>query len=92
MIHHDYPVLAVEYGGQLMLDLVVFLLTLWNSLQSGQSSQRKLMNVFLRDGESFLCFITFIMLMDYLLLDNLRYYVLWVCKSCSCLVRFCDTF
>ena len=35
-----------------MLDVVIFLLTLWKSLQSGISSHTSLINVFLRDGES----------------------------------------
>ncbi|KIM63499.1 hypothetical protein SCLCIDRAFT_1214147 [Scleroderma citrinum Foug A] len=41
---------VVSWGGQLVLDVAVFLLTLWKSLQCGISSHRSLMFVCLRDG------------------------------------------
>ena len=89
--YYDYPVFSVaSWGGQLVVDVVVFLLTLWKSLQSGISSHRSLIYVFLRDGKSLLCFIAFIMFMN-LFLNNIRYYVLWVSKNHLCLVRLCHT-
>ncbi|KIM63494.1 hypothetical protein SCLCIDRAFT_1214135 [Scleroderma citrinum Foug A] len=61
-------VLAVAWGGQLMLDVVIFLLTLWKSLQSGISSHTSLINVFLRDGTMYFGVICAVSVMNLIVL------------------------
>ena len=52
--------IIVTCGGQLAFDAIIFLLTLWKSLQYGISNGTYSIYVLLRDGESFPSFVTFI--------------------------------
>lgn len=43
--------MAAAWSGQLVFDIIVFLLTLWQCLQTRMKGYKDLMGVFLRDGE-----------------------------------------
>ena len=50
--------MAAVWSGQLVFDVVVFLLTLWKCLQSRMKGYRDMVDVFLRDGKFFFAFWT----------------------------------
>ncbi|KIM63503.1 hypothetical protein SCLCIDRAFT_745712 [Scleroderma citrinum Foug A] len=68
---NGYPALAeAAWGAQLVLDVVIFLLTLWKSLQSRTSNHKSLMYVFLRDGTMYFGVISAVSVANLVILLN----------------------
>ena len=53
LIRYYAPIVtAAAWGGQLLFDLVVFILTLWRTVVICKSEHGNLLDIFLRDGDS----------------------------------------
>ena len=67
--------IAAAWGGQLLFDLVVFILTLWRTVVICKLGHGNLLDIFLRDGKLFIS--EFFIIAEITILFRLC--VFWVC-------------
>ena len=77
IIYYTLIGIAAAWAGQLLFDLVVFILTLWRTLVVYKLGHGNIVDIFLRDGEHSISRFSFII--DITILFRLC--VFWVCHT-----------